>query len=157
MGPARRSISVLEIAHLDQILSDPCDLIANLAHSLSSGSTFAPERCGRSREIKVVTQRNKHLHIAVDSISKDALQRQSVLTFADAKKVANAHRRLAPRPGLAHSSRQTAIPRQCIPIRTLHSRSHSNRATQSLAVRSCVCAPANTCRLPRGHGGIQSC
>ena len=51
MGPAGRSISRREIVDLDPLLSAPCDLTANLAHSPSAGSTSAPERCGRSREI----------------------------------------------------------------------------------------------------------
>ena len=51
--PAGRSISRREVVDLDPLLSAPCDLTANLAHSPSAGSMSAPERCGRSREIAV--------------------------------------------------------------------------------------------------------
>ena len=52
---SRRSISRKEIAHLDRILSDPCDLIAHLANSASSRSTSTIVGLWRSREVNVVT------------------------------------------------------------------------------------------------------
>ena len=51
MGPAGRSISRREVVDLDPLLSAPCDLTANLAHSPSAGSMLSIERLGRYREI----------------------------------------------------------------------------------------------------------